>query len=549
MKFPENAIWGNFGYRKLIEVRDVSKSKIYADFDEKNLEYWFDFKKKKFLHTIDTFYYSVMFSNDFTSTSQDVSVKKFRRYFEGLKKKLEDENKDFDCLSFYLLGFDQALLFKRFSFAGYYTICLECPEMFDIFLAPRVPQGRDGKSVTTQVVVQLRSYPLWVYGTHRAFEMSYKYVQIIADYFGLTVEYTQENRADYCWHSNYFASPEKFFVPQKYFNMRVTRLTPEHSKDGVHFIYRPKGSADYDIGYIAEGKRGDKIFLRIYHKSREVVEKGYKPWFLKVWLLNGLINRYDFYVYEKAFLKGSWKYIDYARLEFYLEFGKDAELLSKCAAVIEKRENPSADSLRKLADECTPKINVIMNVEFQVMRKHSKSYYLIPFKDNSNKGIHKRIYDYLDNHALIVDYLTNDVFRLVEDDSSDTNKSRRPMCSFWKSLRSTRLVDCVVKRDDLKLVREYNRKLNSEVVKARAIKSAITYGLYNKGIQMDNPKQDIVEMLCTLNDNDMQDALRFKAKKIKQLNEDELSDLERLDVDASYRLLSLDSGEVITFSS
>ena len=32
MKFPENAIWGNFGYRKLIEVRDVSKSKIYADF-------------------------------------------------------------------------------------------------------------------------------------------------------------------------------------------------------------------------------------------------------------------------------------------------------------------------------------------------------------------------------------------------------------------------------------------------------------------------------------------------------------------------------------
>lgn len=532
----------------MVEVRDVSKSKIYEEFDKENLSYWFDFKSKKFLHTIDTFYYSVMFKNDFTSTTQDKNVIKFRKHFEEMRKKMEEDNKDFDSLSFYLLGFDETLQFKRFNFAGYYTICLECPEMFDIFIAPRVPQGKDGKSVTTQVVVQLRSYPLWVYGTHRAFEMSYQYIQVIADYFGLEVEYTQENRADYCWHSNYLSSPEKFFVPQKYFNMRVTRLTPEHSHEGVHFIYRPKGKSDYDIGYVAEGKRGDKIFLRIYHKSREVIEKGYKPWFLKVWLLNGLINRYDFYVYEKAFLKGSWKYMDIARLEFYLEYGVDAELRSKCAAILEKRENPSTDAIKALADKCTPKVNVVMNVEYQVMRKHSKSYKLIPFKDNSNKGIHKRIYDYLDNHALIVDYLTNDIFRLVVDESDDSNKSRRPMCSFWKSLRSTRLVDCVVKRDDVKLVREYNRKLNSEMVKQRFVKSAVTFGIYNKGKQLDNPMQDIVEALCVMNDNDMQDALRFKIKKLKQLNESELSELERIDVDASYQLLDTDSGEVITFS-
>ena len=189
-----------------------------------------------------------------------------------------------------------------------------------------------------------------------------------------------------------------------------------------------------------------------------------------------------------------------------------------------------------------------MNVEYQVMRKHSKSYKLIPFKDNSNKGIHKRIYDYLDNHALIVDYLTNDIFRLVVDELDDSNKSRRPMCSFWKSLRSTRLVDCVVKRDDVKLVREYNRKLNSEMVKQRFVKSAVIFGIYNKGKQLDNPMQDIVEALCVMNDNDMQDALRFKIKKLKQLNESELSELERIDVDASYQLLDTESGEVITFT-
>ncbi len=105
-----------------------------------------------------------------------------------------------------------------------------------------------------------------------------------------------------------------------------------------------------------------------------------------------------------------------------------------------------------------------------------------------------------------------------------------------------------MKPDNVKLIREYNRKLNSEVVKQRFVKSAVTFGIYNKGKQLDNPMQDIVEALCVMNDNDMQDALRFKIKKLKQLNDGELSELERIDVDASYQLLDTDSGEVITFS-
>ena len=72
-----------------------------------------------------------------------------------------------------------------------------------------------------------------------------------------------------------------------------------------------KGSEDYEIDYLALGKRSQKVFIRIYLKSKEVVEKGYKPWFFKVWLFNGLINRYDLYCYEYAFLKHSWKALDY----------------------------------------------------------------------------------------------------------------------------------------------------------------------------------------------------------------------------------------------
>lgn len=71
-----------------------------------------------------------------------------------------------------------------------------------------------------------------------------------------------------------------------------------------------------------------------------------------------------------------------------------------------------------------------MNVEYQVMRKHTKSYELIPFFDNSDKLTAKRIYDFLDNRKLICDYLTSKVFRLVEPHEpgkNDSNKSRRDL--------------------------------------------------------------------------------------------------------------------------
>lgn len=522
----------------MIDKRVLQDTKIYSEMGEDDTIYWFDFRQQKFLHNIDTFYYSVMLSNDFTSSSQDFAVKKFRRYFERKYKEL-DEQESFDAsLGIWFPGFESNLYLLPLSFAKRYNICLECPEMFDIFIAPVVPKGVDGKSVTTQVVVQLRSYPLWIYGTHRCFEMSFKYLQVLFDYFGLNVEFTQENRADYCWHSNYLSNPEQFFNPDKFYKMRVDRF-----KDAQYHTAKV-GSDDYEIDYIAMGKRSDKIFIRIYLKSKEVVEKGYKPWFLKVWFFNGLINRYDLYVYEKAFLKHSWSYVNMARLEWYYEHGLDPGARLRCNDVLEGRKTLTAQKLKELADELTPKVNLIINVEYQVMRKHSKSYQLIPFKDNGNKGVHKRIYDYLDNHALIIDYLTCDVFRLcVLDSSQDTNKSRREMCSFWKSLRRTRLVDCVVKPKDVKLVREYNKKLNSEIVKQRVIKSAVTLGIYYRGVNDDSPWRDCVEALCALNDNDLHDAKRYKNKKLRQFNEKELAKLDKDNIPARpYQLIDTDTG-------
>ena len=527
----------------MIEKRKSNQSIFLSECDDMESVYWLDFKKKKFIHNIDTFYYSVKFKNDFTNTTQDAAVKHFRKYFETSLKNIETEGNRFNsCVQIFVPGIDDPLNLRPFSFAGYYTIDLECPEYFDIFFAPRVPHSADGgASVTCECIVQLRSYLLWMYGAKGAYEYSFEYVKKICAHFHLDIDFCIENRVDFCWHSNYLANPEKFFRPDKFYKMRVDRF-----KDAL-FHTTKSGADGYEIDYIAMGKRSQKVFIRIYLKSKEVVEKGYKPWFFKVWLFNGLINRYDLYVYEYAFLQHSWNAIDLGRLKFYAEFGRDSELKRKCDLIVSKKLDMTADQIRQLADQLTPKINLIMNVEYQTMRKHSKNYCLIPFFDNTDKLSSKRIYDYLDNWGLITDYLTTSVFRLV-DPKSATRKNRCTPCKFWQSLKAAPLDQCCIPLGDRKLVREYTRRLNSEVVKKRLVNASVTFGLYTKGLNADNPLQDCIDALCVLNDNDIHDAKHFKKRKISQFNASELADPVNVydSLQSSIRIIDNDTGEVVT---
>lgn len=529
----------------LVDVRLIKDTYVYNEFDEVENTYWFDFKQKKFLHNIDTFYYAVKFKQDFTADSKDARVKDFRRKFEALSRQWDDLNSFDASVSFFVPGMPDALNYSPFTYAFFYNVKLECPELFDIFFAPKVPHSADnGDSNTCECVVQIRSYMLWMYGVKLAYERSYAYVQAIADYFGLEIDFVQENRVDFCWHSNYLKNPEKFFTPENFYKMRVDRF-----KDALIHTSK-KGSENFEIDYLAMGKRSQKIFIRIYLKSKEVVEKGYKPWFFKVWLFNGLINRYDMYCYEYAFLKHSWKSLDLGRLQFYAEYGRQKHYVEKCRRILAQEETMSPDSLHAFADRLTPAVNLIMNVEYQVMRKHTKSYELIPFFDNSDKLTGKRIYDFLDNRKLICDYLTNKVFRLVEPHEpgkNDSNKSRRDLCAFWKALRGCRLTDTFVPPDDVGLVRTYTRKLNSEMVKSRAVKAAITYGIYTRGINSDSPLTDCIEALCMFNDNDMHDAYNYKLKKVRQFNANELTDTMENAVKRSSNLMLIDkdTGDII----
>ena len=532
----------------MIDKLYIRNTQIYNEFDEVENNYWFDFKQKKFLHNIDTFYYSVKFKQDFTADSTDLKVKAFRRKFDLISQEWDKLNDYSSGVSFYLPEMPDALNYMPFSYAFFYNICLQCPDLFDIFLAAKVPHSADnGASNTCECVVQIRSYMLWMYGVKLAYERSFQYVQAIADHFGLEVDFVQENRVDFCWHSNYLKNPEKFFTPEKFYKMRVDRF-----RDALLHTSK-KGSENFEIDYLAMGKRSQKIFIRIYLKSKEVIEKGYKPFFFKVWLFNGLINRYDMFCYEFAFLKHSWKSLDLGRLQFYAEYGRDKRYVEKCKRILSEEETMSPDALHALADQLTPAVNLVMNVEYQVMRKHTKSYELIPFFDNSDKLTAKRIYDFLDNRKLICDYLTSKVFRLVEPHEpgkNDSNKSRRDLCAFWKALRSCKLTDTFIPEEDRSLVRTYTRKLNSEVVKSRAVKASITYGIYVRGINSDDPLTDCIEALCMLNDNDLHDAYNYKTKKVRQFNANELTDTMENAVKRSSNLMLIDkdTGDII-FSS
>lgn len=524
----------------MIEKHNTADNLLFKEMSMEEQEEYFSFRQKSFMHNIDTFYYSVKFKNDFRLKTKDENVLKLRKYFK-LKYDYMADGSDAGSGDFYLKELDASLVLRPVTFSRFYTVCLGYPEYFDIFLAPVVPKAADGgESVTSECIVQIRSYMLWQYGVRDSFENSYRYVKAAADFFGIRIDYVQENRIDYCWHTNYLSSPEKFFAPDSFYKMRVDRFK------NATYVTNKVGSEDYEIDYVALGKRSDKVFVRIYLKTREVIEQNYKPWFFQIWYMYKMISRYDLYVYERCYERRNWFYRFYARLEFYREHGTDPEKLAKVGRILDGKETIAEDDLMKLADELTPKTSLIVNVEYQTMRRHSKSYELIPFKDYSKYKEAARLYQYFDNRKIISDYLTDKVFRMVEK-TGDEKKSRRPLCGFWKALRSTRCLDMRMTPEEAHLVRTYNRKLNIEAMKKRVLCSAVTLGVYIRGINEDSPMQDAFEALMRFNDNDIYNAVQYKSKKLRQFNPEELSEVYEGDDVHGFMLLDEETGEIFDY--
>ncbi len=204
----------------MIDFNSNSNCSIYSELSEDQQKFWFDFKQRKFLHNYDNLYYTVKLVNDFTSVSEDPVVIHFRKYFDTEKSRLLSNPNNF--VTHYVPDCGNLNLLNR-TFKGMYKYWLECPDDFDIIIAPIVPPSSSSISITPEIFVQIRSYCIWSYGVNSAFERSYKYVESLCNEFNLKISSVLENRADYCWHTNYFLNPEKFFTMDNLYKFRISR--------------------------------------------------------------------------------------------------------------------------------------------------------------------------------------------------------------------------------------------------------------------------------------------------------------------------------------
>ena len=125
----------------MIDNKYEKEYQVMQEMTSEENTFWFDCSKKKFLHNIDTFYYSIKFHNDFRRSSEDLEAKIMRRFFKPKLEAVQMEFSGFLPLEF--PGVGMPLNLRPFSFAGYYNICLECPDYFDLFIALSVPPDSD----------------------------------------------------------------------------------------------------------------------------------------------------------------------------------------------------------------------------------------------------------------------------------------------------------------------------------------------------------------------------------------------------------------------
>lgn len=506
---------------------DVKKSKIYDEFNSYyTYDYnsnWFDRVREKYIHNIDTFYYVVYIKNNYNECGH---VKEFLNYLE-LKK--NESIEVFDEVILDEISTD--LVITPLSFQMY-SYSIEKKDKYIFFFA-----RKKATEDTPEVLVQIRSQYLWLYGEHRAIEESFIDLGLILSQYNINIERIVENRIDFSYHTNYIQDPLNFFKEENLNKMQVSRFTRWH-KEG-RFV----GDEIVECDYISLGRRkSNNTFIRIYNKTQEVLNQQYKQFFIKIWLLNGLINRFDYFVLEKCFKEGSYNYVDRARLEFYLEYGQDVNIKNKINSILKGNDNLS---IKNLADELVPKLTIVVNIEIQTKRKFystmDNSISLLKTVTCKYKEL-ERIYKILDNKDIFHNYITNYVIRFV-DFSTNSRKKNCDTSTWWKRLQGIKLYN-VITDENRKLIREYQKDLDIDSVKKRVLNSLSTLSVYMKNENQDTLASDVVDFMSYLNESDIQKSLEYKKKKSAMLK-NRLQNLESVDLQKNFIILDSETAEIL----
>ncbi|MBQ7906809.1 MAG: hypothetical protein IJ309_02415 [Clostridia bacterium] len=438
---------------------------------------------KKVEHHVDTLYYVVCIEDDKTNNDDAGMVALVNELNKLKAQKMENPSEviDFCGLEVHPASF------------SIYQYHLQLKESFDIFIANNIQNEN-----TPRICVQLRTRLLVYEGEFKAIEKSFEYVQAIADSFGLKIGSVFENRIDYAFHTN---------LMQKSTEYLNTEYLCKHTKTKLVDFSMHGKIKKFEVNTLHLGKRGsNSLFVRIYKKSREVIEQGYKSFFIERWYDKGIINKYDRYVYRRAYeLKSYVAGTLVGRCEWYIQYGKDDEIKKMLKGLIAKcyANSDNAPHLEKKIKGLLPPVTVVTNVEFQTKRKFYQSCdKFIAEQEFNFKGLSvlKRLYKILFLKKEFCNYLTERVLSFVDNKGT----KREIMVDWWRRIHSCkmRFTDPAI----LDLYRTYERNSDLARVKKGLLTSIARYAvLKNDCEDPSSLHEDVCDMLADINDNDIND--------------------------------------------
>lgn len=501
----------------------VSRSDVFSEFSPDEQVSFFDLKRDSYLPNIDNYYYSVHLYEGSSG-------------IERLISDLEALKADFDPKSTEKIDF-RGFDFYPFGLKGY-NFRLSKPECFDILIRSSLPNNK-----TSRIWVQIRARYLWLEGPRKCLVDSFIQLEEILDSYNIMVAEVNENRIDYCVHTNAIQSPEKFFDRSK---------LKKHCKTNAR-IYNLVGNPqnNWSLDYCSIGSRkSNSLFFRVYNKSREVVEQNYKGFFFDIWVQNGLISQYDKYCLEYAFKMKSFDVgLLLGQIQWYLEFGKNDDRKKCLADLFDKYYVRNTNSrrirdavqfdddkyisyddityIRKSLHRVLPAVTTITNIEFETHRDFYRSFdnsLLCLQRRPSNLlsrviliyGLRAKFFDYLTSYGNFVSFVRDKVvlernkngvyFQEIVDGTSvslsdfDSNM----YLTFWRRLRGSDW-NTSYKPD---ITRSYERQIDIERMKRKIQGDISTLSAYINGLNDNEFESDLADAIITLNDNDMH-ALLF----------------------------------------
>lgn len=529
----------------------AKKSLLFSELDLDKRKLFFDFTQKKFIHNIDSLYFSVKVKNDW---KYDNGVQLFLNFLENYR---ENALKSFEPIVLFQNDEKLSELGTEFLMNGIgfkpYTYDIHKVDKYTAFV-----MGYELNKDTPQIMVQLRSQNLWLYGEYQAVSEALTDIKKILDVFGIEIDTVQENRIDGAYHTNYIQDPTNFFQPKNLNRMQKSRFEDWNQRGNF------RGEFEVETDYFTLGSlKSNNVFTRCYDKTKEVIEKGYKQFFIKIWYMEKMISYFDMYCIEKAFLHPSrfnYKYLDVARLEFYLEYGKDEDVKSKINELIHDK-NIDYDEARAFADNLVPRVTIVMNYEFQTKRKfyHSmdKSINLLLKVYTENVPDYARkLYLKLDNWQIFHNHLTcnnaeqEGVIRFLNYRALNkygkpwTRKREFPTADWWSRLQKVK-----IKRnfdiEDIKLLREYQKTLSATLLRKKIANSVVTHSLYLHGEDVrNNFYNDALDYLASLSENDVEKAIEYRRKKMP-LIQNRLGSVEGVSkLEKNFQLFDPETGQI-----